>query len=168
MANYSFTFKDDSLEHHGIDGQKWGVRNGPPYPLAAGDHSAAEKRAMRRSDKQSYRVIKKANKKSWRHKYELNNENLSNKVIELIHKHGDEIRSIPMQKGVLQDRLLYATCKKIANDVLGDYATKPIYTKVKQKKGLTTVSKSKEYIGSASDILAEALQSEVLSWGIYD
>lgn len=26
---------DDSeyLEHHGIDGQKWGVRNGPPYPL---------------------------------------------------------------------------------------------------------------------------------------
>lgn len=21
------------LEHHGIDGQKWGVRNGPPYPL---------------------------------------------------------------------------------------------------------------------------------------
>lgn len=23
----------DMLEHHGIDGQKWGVRNGPPYPL---------------------------------------------------------------------------------------------------------------------------------------
>lgn len=21
------------LEHHGIKGQKWGVRNGPPYPL---------------------------------------------------------------------------------------------------------------------------------------
>lgn len=24
---------DDILEHHGIKGQKWGVRNGPPYPL---------------------------------------------------------------------------------------------------------------------------------------
>lgn len=27
---YSF---DDYLEHHGIAGQKWGVRHGPPYPL---------------------------------------------------------------------------------------------------------------------------------------
>lgn len=21
------------LVHHGIEGQKWGIRNGPPYPL---------------------------------------------------------------------------------------------------------------------------------------
>lgn len=34
------------LEHHGIKGQKWGVRNGPPYPLKSSDHSAAEKRAV--------------------------------------------------------------------------------------------------------------------------
>ena len=33
------------LEHHGILGQKWGRRNGPPYPLDAGDHSASEKKA---------------------------------------------------------------------------------------------------------------------------
>ena len=32
------------LQHHGILGQKWGKRNGPPYPLRAGAHSAAEKR----------------------------------------------------------------------------------------------------------------------------
>ena len=25
--------KKDSLSHHGIKGQKWGVKNGPPYPL---------------------------------------------------------------------------------------------------------------------------------------
>ena len=30
--------------HHGIKGQKWGVKNGPPYPLATGDHSASEKK----------------------------------------------------------------------------------------------------------------------------
>lgn len=24
---------DDYLEHHGIQGQKWGVKHGPPYPL---------------------------------------------------------------------------------------------------------------------------------------
>lgn len=28
----------DELKHHGILGQKWGVRNGPPYPLDSEDH----------------------------------------------------------------------------------------------------------------------------------
>lgn len=34
----------DYLAHHGIKGQKWGQRNGPPYPLKAGAHSAAERK----------------------------------------------------------------------------------------------------------------------------
>lgn len=33
------------LYHHGIMGQRWGKRNGPPYPLSAGAHSASEKKA---------------------------------------------------------------------------------------------------------------------------
>ena len=33
------------LEHHQILGAKWGVQNGPPYPLGSGDHSASEKKA---------------------------------------------------------------------------------------------------------------------------
>lgn len=35
---------DTILTHHGIDGQKWGQRNGPPYPLDYQSHSFAEKR----------------------------------------------------------------------------------------------------------------------------
>ena len=31
------------LYHHGIKGQKWGVRNGPPYPLGIGQKSSSEK-----------------------------------------------------------------------------------------------------------------------------
>ena len=32
--SHSFGFRtSDSLMHHGIKGQEWGVRNGPPYPL---------------------------------------------------------------------------------------------------------------------------------------
>lgn len=35
----------DELWHHGIKGQKWGQRNGPPYPLGEGDKSVAERKA---------------------------------------------------------------------------------------------------------------------------
>ena len=33
------------IAHHGILGQKWGKRNGPPYPLDPEDHSSSEKQA---------------------------------------------------------------------------------------------------------------------------
>lgn len=34
MSEYGFAISLKSeISHHGIDGQKWGVRNGPPYPL---------------------------------------------------------------------------------------------------------------------------------------
>ena len=35
------------IEHHGILGQHWGRRNGPPYPLKGGDYSGEEKRKIR-------------------------------------------------------------------------------------------------------------------------
>lgn len=35
----------DELYHHGIQGQRWGKRNGPPYPLDKSDYSSAEKKA---------------------------------------------------------------------------------------------------------------------------
>lgn len=35
----------NELRHHGIKGQKWGVKNGPPYPLGVSDYSASERKA---------------------------------------------------------------------------------------------------------------------------
>ena len=37
--------ENNYLEHHGILGQRHGVRNGPPYPLGSGDHSKSEQDA---------------------------------------------------------------------------------------------------------------------------
>ena len=59
----------DYLEHHGIDGQKWGHRNGPPYPLDYKSHSAEEKRKNSKSllsgnKGEDKKAVKKAFKKA--------------------------------------------------------------------------------------------------------
>ena len=44
----SYVLTRNELYHHGIAGQKWGVRNGPPYPLSEDKHSKAEKDAAKK------------------------------------------------------------------------------------------------------------------------
>lgn len=34
MNNYSWNLDMEELTHSGIDGMRWGIRNGPPYPLS--------------------------------------------------------------------------------------------------------------------------------------
>lgn len=51
---------EESLQHHGIKGQRWGVENGPPYPLSLKDHMAVLKK--HREEKEEENRIKKKNK----------------------------------------------------------------------------------------------------------
>ena len=55
-------FESHYLAHHGILGQKWGHRNGPPYPLGASDHSPSEKKAGWRASLKQKQIDKKRKK----------------------------------------------------------------------------------------------------------
>lgn len=49
----------DRLYRHGILGQKWGVKNGPPYPLSGGDYSQSEVKAIRAKRKNRNSIYNK-------------------------------------------------------------------------------------------------------------
>ncbi len=84
MSNVLYYTVGNDLTHHGIKGQKWGQRNGPPYPLGASDHSSAEKKAgtkgwskeAKNDAKQSSTKVSKtptANKKVDEYRFEMIN-----------------------------------------------------------------------------------------------
>ncbi len=50
----------NEIYHHGINGQKWGVRNGPPYPLK--DHPRAETLSSKEINKDGVDSKKTSNK----------------------------------------------------------------------------------------------------------
>lgn len=49
---------DSHLAHHGIKGQQWGVKNGPPYPIGADYHSISEKKARQKQSIEKKRYTK--------------------------------------------------------------------------------------------------------------
>ena len=55
---------DDILCHHGIKGQRWGDRNGPPYPLGTSEH----RRVIKRANDSDNKIDKVSNK----HDFEKN------------------------------------------------------------------------------------------------
>lgn len=79
-----YTPSYDYLEHHGIEGQKWGYTNGPPYPIEPGKHSAAEKRAM----KKDLRWIKKNESKIKKKAYKTISKELKEYASSLSKKYG--------------------------------------------------------------------------------
>ena len=66
MSGYLIHY-NNYLSHHGIDGQKWGQRNGPPYPLnsdgkAAFKEKRKQERKAKRADRKYLRDTKRYNK----------------------------------------------------------------------------------------------------------
>ena len=50
---------NDELRHHGILNQRWGKRNGPPYPLKGGDQSKSEVEAVYEARKSKNSIYNK-------------------------------------------------------------------------------------------------------------
>ena len=70
MSDFLITYVDEAgLEHHGVLGQKWGVRQGPPYPLDASDHSSAEKKAGWTKSLDDYKKDLKKAKSNYNYAY---------------------------------------------------------------------------------------------------
>ena len=52
-------YPTDELYHHGRLGQKWGQRNGPPYPLGGGDYSETERNKVYKARVSGHDIYKK-------------------------------------------------------------------------------------------------------------
>lgn len=119
----------NELSHHGVKGQKWGIQNGPPYPLSE------------KQQRHNYRAIKKAANTSL---YEINKkgrlktalgqvEDSSRNLVD-VKKLGSEYLK-EYKKDYRNTHNIFATRKrwmtsgkfnKIVSDVLGKYANKNV------------------------------------------
>ena len=76
----------EELYHHGIEGQKWGVRNGPPYPLDFSQLSGRERRMAKKVEKTMQKATKKYVKKEYHTRYadsKVGSEEKAKRMMEL-------------------------------------------------------------------------------------
>lgn len=90
------------LYHHGILGQKWGRKMGPPYPLDASDHSAAEKKEGYKKSigggrNESLYDRKAAKKEARREKYQ-NKANIHDRAANASYRDADDLEKAGFKK----------------------------------------------------------------------
>ena len=137
MPGYSVTTLDGELYHHGILGQKWGKKQGPPYPLDASKHSASEKKAGWRKSLNSDGSVTEAGKQ----RYYVTNK-----------KTGDSYQTIN------KERKRYKDAKKLAKK---ESVNKQEYKQA--KKDIKAARKSTVADRSAKTIAKSSIRNAVIA-----
>ena len=125
-------YESNYLAHHGILGMKWGRKNGPPYPLSASDHSAAEQKAGWRKSLGSGRNEELYGKKA---------KKISDKYDKKLAKSQKKDEHILSEREEYRQRKINKYYKKITK-VQRDIASyEPIKNGLKDKKGRDILTK---------------------------
>lgn len=149
-------FESNYLMHHGILGQKWGSKNGPPYPLDEGDHSAREKKAGwikslagaandHKKKKQRKKALKKAQEVRKQKLQEKKNADDFAKKKEEILRSGDPNTILKYRKQ-LTDNEIQSALNRIRNEgSLRDMV------KASEKTGMDKIDSMMKTVGKMSD-----------------
>lgn len=112
----------EELHHHGILGQKWGKKNGPPYPINSSNHSASEKKAGWKKSLNDSRKVK--NKKQNKSVIKSNKTNSGNSFI----KEMDDNELQKRLKRIQMERLYKEELKKANTKEGKQYVQKLVKT----------------------------------------
>lgn len=161
----------DVLEHHGILGQQWGVTNGPPYPLKDGDHSRAEKRAMRKNARQERIAMRKAKRQQ---KHELKQRRKAEKAEakrkEILRK-GDA-KAISKLKGNISNDEYLEVFRRLENerrlDELTSSQVRELSTKINAAKNIISNVKTAsdaaiDFYNNGADIYNTIIEAKGLN-----
>ncbi len=159
--------KDLYLAHHGILGQRWGKKMGPPYPLGGGDHSASEKKAgwresleQKKKQRQERKAVKtkaKSYEKEMNElqkkeaQYDLYENDLYSNYIKLDKKYKDlkNKNSRKAQKLIHESEILNKKYKEVHKDrmaALEEWTN--LHEKISNDKDVTYKVRRKEYYGN--------------------
>lgn len=117
-----------TLEHHGILGQKHGVRNGPPYPLSRAKHN---------------KVVKSAGSDSLAR--DLSDDDLR-KVIERLRLEAQyrELTKVPKKKKSAASKIIEESAQKAVKDVTSQTMKYVLGTAINQVSGRKIISLKEE------------------------
>ncbi len=163
------------LYHHGILGQKWGRKMGPPYPLDASDHSSAEKKEgykksigggrnegmYDRHEKKQQRIEKKFDKKIAKNEKnrsevmsarEKNRSKIEKRYDKKISSYQKDIDSFDQIKNGVKDKKgRDILTKQEVDDIVSGLKAKQDALKAKKNAKIDDFDKGTEYLTAGYD-----------------